>query len=135
METKVIKGKGEKKSYVVEGATLKCNQGDKKSELCVTPSHGIYIRDKAQANINDFVPMKNIKAFGKCKSLANPTVAAATAANKGKLKKRPCIPAITMQWISGKTDVLIGKFPALLNTSTIMCAYAGKITIEKDGQG
>jgi hypothetical protein len=133
MEPQIIKGSGGAKSYVVKGATLKCSCGDKESKLEVTP-HRIFIKGIPQANIMDFKPMANIKPFGKCKSLANPVVAAATAANKGRLKKMPCVPAVTMPWLNGKADVMVDDAPALLNKSTNMCMWCGRISIKDDGQ-
>lgn len=124
---------GAKQSYVVEGATLKCSCGDRESRLNVL-THNIGIKNKAQANIMDYKPTVNVMPFGQCSSLANPIVAAATAANKGVLKKMPCIPVLTMPWINGKTDKQVGGFPALLDKSTNMCLYCGRITIENDGQ-
>jgi hypothetical protein len=125
---------GAEKSYVVEGATLKCNQGDKQSKLKLPAHHHTYIKDQPQANIMDFKPNINVLPFGMCKSMANPAVAAATAANKGKLKKMPCTPVLTMPWINGKEDKMLAGSPALLNKSTQMCLYCGRITIEDDGQ-
>lgn len=134
MKTEIMNGSGSEQSYVVKGATLKCSCGDKESKLNIPMDHKVYIKDKPQANIMDFKPNVNIKAFGKCKSMANPTVAAATAANKGKLKKMPCIPVVTMPWVSGKTDTIMDNAPALVNKSTNMCMWCGKITIKDDGQ-
>lgn len=134
MKPKIVETGGTAQSYVVEGATLKCSYGDRQSKLKIPAHHRVYIKDKPQANIMDYVPNLNIPPFGMCSSMANPTVAAATAANKGKLKKMPCMPVITMPWINGKTDSMVGTAPALLNKSTNMCMYCGRITIEDDGQ-
>ncbi|MCX7746063.1 MAG: DUF4280 domain-containing protein [Clostridia bacterium] len=121
-------------SYVVQGATLKCSFGDKESQFKIPATHETYIKNKPQGNIMDFKPNQNILPFGMCSSLANPTVAAATAANKGVLKKMPCIPATVMPWINGKNDFLIENFPAMLNSSTTTCMWCGVIEITKDGQ-
>lgn len=130
---KVVTSSGEKLSFVVDGATLKCGCSDQQSQLRVI-SRNISILGKAQANIMDFKPNINIKPFGKCSSLQNPTVASATAANRGKLKKMPCNPAVTRAWINGKQDKKVAGHPALLNKSTNMCIYGGKISIANDGQ-
>jgi hypothetical protein len=134
MKPKVQKATGAQKSYVVAGATLKCNQGDKQSKLKLAAHHRVYIKGIPQANINDFKPNVNVLPFGMCKSMSNPAVAAATAANKGRLKKMPCTPVLTMPWINGKEDKTVAGAPALLNKSTQMCLYCGRITIKNDGQ-
>jgi hypothetical protein len=122
------------KSYVAEGATLKCSCGDKECKLKLPNRKSILIQGKLQANIMDFKPNVNIPPFGKCRSLINPTVAAATAANEGRLKKMPCIPNVTMPWIFGKEDTLADGAPALLDCSMNMCVWGGKISIADDGQ-
>jgi hypothetical protein len=126
---------GKSGSYVVDGAKLKCPFGDKECKLKVPDTRTVFINDKRQANITDFIPQVNIDSFGDCSSLANPTVAAATAANNGKLQKMKCFPAIIMNWMQGKNDVLIGNCPALLKKSYVMCMWGGKINIQDDGQG
>lgn len=133
-ELKIYYNDEAKQSYVVQGAKLKCSFGDQESQLQIPVEHGIYINDKPQANIMDYQPMTNIQPFGKCSSLNNLTVKAATAANRGRLKKMPCVPNINMPWINGKTDKLIDQYPALTNKSTNMCMWCGRITIEDDGQ-
>ena len=120
-------------SYVVEGAKLKCSCGDEESDLNVT-NKSVRINKKPQANIMDFKPMVNVSPFGKCRSLANPTVAAATARNKGRLKKMPCVPATVTPWIGSKDDVLINNCRVLLSTSTLRCMWNGTISITDDGQ-
>lgn len=122
------------KTYVVQGATLKCSFGDQKGSLQVPQDHRTTINGKPQANIMDYQPLQNIKPFGKCKSRANPTVAAATAANRGRLKPMPCVPATVTPWMNGKTDNLVGNFPALTNKSTCLCRWKGKIEVTEDGQ-
>ncbi|TYQ16964.1 UNVERIFIED_CONTAM: uncharacterized protein DUF4280 [Acetivibrio alkalicellulosi] len=121
-------------SYVVQGAKLKCSMGDSDSTFKVPMDHKVYINNKPQGNIMDFKPTVNILPFGMCKSLLNPVVAAATAANYGKLQEMPCIPATTMPWINGKMDVLIENFPAMLKKSTTMCMWCGIISVKDDGQ-
>ncbi|MBE1555939.1 DUF4280 domain-containing protein [Sporosarcina limicola] len=124
----------EQRSYVVAGATVSCSQGDQTSILTMPTSHGVYVKDKAQMNIMDYKPYTNIQPFGKCHTLANPTVAAATAANQGVLQPMPCTPVVTMPWIDGKADQWVEKFPTLVNQSSNMCLYCGTIKVEEDGQ-
>jgi hypothetical protein len=120
--------------YVCDGATLQCNQGDKKSTYKVVDIHNIYIQGNSMATIEDSQPMINIKPFGKCKSMVNPTVSAATAANHGHLKPMPCQPNIPGNWLGGKEDVRIAGIGTVLETSKLNCAYAGVITIVDPGQ-
>ena len=85
-------------------------------------------------NISDHKPLLNIAPFGMCRSLVNPVVAAATAANLGRLQPMPCIPNTPMPWIPGKPDTLIKGQPALLKSCTCPCMWAGIISITDDGQ-
>jgi hypothetical protein len=85
-------------------------------------------------NIMDHVPMMNIKPFGMCQSLANPTVAAATAAALGVLTPMPCIPNTPAPWVPGAPTVLLDNFPALNNSSKLMCIWAGVIQFTNPGQ-
>lgn len=66
-------------------------------------------------NIMDHISMMNIMPFGMCMSIANPTVAAATAAALGVLTPMPCIPATTSPWVPGAPNVLLGNQPTLDN--------------------
>ncbi|WP_081796940.1 DUF4280 domain-containing protein [Bacillus ndiopicus] len=121
-------------SYVVAGATLSCSEGDQTSILQLPVSHGVFLKNKAKMNEMDFKPNVHVHPFGLCQTLANPAVAAATAANKGVLKPMPCTPVLTMPWINGKSDQLIENYPALTTQSTNMCLYCGTIRVEDDGQ-
>lgn len=86
------------------------------------------------ANIMDKNPMVNILPFGACTSLANPSVAAATAAALGVLTPMPCIPATVAPWAPGKPKVLVAGMPALDNLSKLMCMWGGMIQILVPGQ-
>jgi hypothetical protein len=122
--------------YVCKGAKLKCSMGSGQSELDVFhPAKAVNLCGKAMAGIMDSKPMANIKPFGKCRSLANHAVAAATAANYGRLQEMPCIPNTPSTWLGGKINLIIKGSPALLDTSRCMCMWAGVIEITYAGQG
>ena len=121
--------------YVCKGAKLKCSMGSSQSDLNVIhPIKSVFLHGENMANIMDHKPMMNIQPFGQCKSLANPTVAAATAANSGKLQEMPCIPNTVSPWMSGKPNVLVKMQPALMDNDKLMCMWAGLIEIKDDGQ-
>lgn len=102
------------------------------SVLNVLPAARV-MSSMALATIMDQVPMVNIQTFGMCSSMANPTVAAATAAAFGALTPMPCVPIIPAPWTPGSPTVLIGGKPALNNSSRLMCAYGGVISITNPG--
>jgi hypothetical protein len=85
------------------------------------------------ANIQAFAPMVNIPTFGMCGSIANPVVAAATAAKLGVFSPAPCIPATTSPWTPGATKVMVDSQPALHTACTAMCTWGGVITITAPG--
>lgn len=120
---------------VVNNALLQCSFGVAPSPLTVIPK-GMPVQGCSMfaANIMDNIPMANIKPFGMCSSLANPTVAAATAAALGVLTPMPCIPVTPAPWAPGCPTVLINNFPALNNSSKCMCTWAGVISIIMPGQ-
>ena len=118
---------------VCMGATLQCSFGVAPSSLVVLPANKV-LTVTPDANIMDNKPMVNILPFGMCSSMANPTVAAATAAALGALTPMPCVPVIPAPWAPGSPTVLIANMPALNNSSKLMCAYAGVIQIINPGQ-
>ncbi|WP_459853137.1 DUF4280 domain-containing protein [Citrobacter sedlakii] len=65
---------------VCNGATLQCSFGLAPSPLCVVPISRTLVNSVPMANIMDNKSFVNILPFGMCSSMANPTVAAATAA-------------------------------------------------------
>ncbi len=118
---------------VTAGAVMMCSFGVAPSSLVVLPTNRTNCGAPA-ANIMDFIPMTNIMTFGMCMSIANPTVASATAAALGVLTPMPCIPVTTSPWTPGSATCMIGNMPALNNTSTCMCTWGGVISISFAGQ-
>ena len=118
---------------VTSNAVLSCTFGAAPSTLQVLPTNHVLV-DMPAANIVDEIPLLNILPFGVCTSLANPTVAAATAAALGVLTPMPCIPVTVAPWVVGAPTVLIGNMPALSSDSKLMCCWAGVISISFAGQ-
>ena len=113
---------------VCGGAQLMCPFGMAPSVLNVLPNNKT-VTMMPLANIMDNKPFVNIMPFGMCTSMANPTVASATAAALGVLTPMPCIPLLTAPWAPGSPTVMIGTAPALNNTSKLICGYGGVIQI------
>lgn len=110
------------------GAMLMCSFGMAPGQLMVLPKNMV-LHKMPLANIMDNIPMVNILPFGMCSSMANPMVAAATAAALGVLTPMPCIPVTTSPWIPGSPTVLIKNMPALNNSCKLMCNWGGVIQI------
>ena len=118
---------------VCMGALLKCTFGIAPGALMVLPINRV-LTNIPDANIMDSTPMANILPFVMCQSLANPMVAAATAAAMGALVPMPCIPVTVAPWLPGAPTVLLGNMPALDNSAKLMCAWGGVIGIQMAGQ-
>jgi hypothetical protein len=116
------------------GAMMQCTFGMAPSTLIVLPTNMVLTNQMPDANIMDHIPMVNIMPFGMCQSLANPMVAAATAAALGVLTPMPCIPNTPAPWVPGGPTVLLGKMPTLDNVSQLMCLWAGVITFTNAGE-
>ena len=119
-------------SFVTMGAMLQCSFGLAPSSFMVTVPMRPMCQNKPMGNITDMVPMANIMPFGMCQSMANPTVAAATAAAYGVLTPMPCVPVITGPWFPGGQE-MIGGMPALLNNCKCICAWGGNISVQMPG--
>jgi len=119
---------------VVNSAMLQCSFGVAPSSLIVLPVHRVMAGNMPAANIMDYKPMVNIMPFGMCTSIANPTVASATAAALGVLTPMPCVPATTAPWIPGAVKTMIANQPALHDGCTCMCMWAGVIKVNVPGQ-
>ncbi|GMV40072.1 MAG: hypothetical protein AMXMBFR64_17880 [Myxococcales bacterium] len=118
---------------VCSGAMLMCSFGAAPSTLSVLPANKV-LSGPPVATIMDNAPMVNVAPFGVCTSMANPTVAAATAAALGVLTPMPCIPNTVAPWVPGQPPVIVGSMPALTNTSKLMCLWGGVIQITVPGQ-
>jgi hypothetical protein len=118
---------------VCGGAMTQCTFGAAPGSLMVLPLNFV-MTGMPYANIMDNKPMVNVMPFAMCMSMANPMVAAATAAALGVLVPMPCIPMTTAPWLPGAPTVLIGNMPALNNSSKLMCMWGGVISINLPGQ-
>lgn len=118
---------------VCGGATLSCSFGVAPSVMNVLPVSRV-MSMMALASIMDHIPMVNILPFGMCNSMANPMVAAVTAAAMGVLTPMPCIPVTAAPWMPGVPTVLIGNKPALDSSSKLMCNWGGVIQVVNPGQ-
>lgn len=119
---------------VTNGALLQCPFGVAPAPMSVLPVNLAIAANMPAATIMDNIPMLNIPTFGMCTSLANPMVAAATAAALGVLVPMPCIPAPAGPWFPGSPTVMISNKPALNETSKCQCAFGGTISIIMPGQ-
>jgi hypothetical protein len=119
---------------VTTGATLQCSFGAAPSSLVVLPVNRVMAGGIPAATIMDHIPIANIPTFGMCSSIANPTVASATAAALGVLTPMPCLPATPAPWLPGAPTVLTGGQPTLDNTCKLMCLWGGVIQIVNPGQ-
>ncbi len=119
---------------VAATANVQCTFGVAPSALMVLPAKLVNGEKKPLATIMDHIPMVNIMPFGVCNSLANPMVAAATAAALGVLTPMPCIPVTAAPWVPGVPMAMIGKMPALNATSKCMCNWGGVISVVAPGQ-
>ncbi len=119
---------------VCAGATLKCSFGAAPSTLSVIPGAHAF-QTTPLANITDFAPGVNVMPFGPCSSLANPTVAAATAAALGVLTPQPCVPMTVSPWVPSSAPKVMGfALPVLQNTDKLFCLWGGVIQVVSPGQ-
>ena len=111
---------------VCGGAMLQCTFGIAPSMLNVLPDKKT-VNNMPVATIDCNKPMVNILPFGTCSAPTNPAVIAALGSPV------PCVPLIPAPWVPGSPTVLVGGQPALNQTSKLMCAYAGVISVTNPG--
>jgi hypothetical protein len=121
--------------FVVNGASIKCNQGiPGTGSLIVLPTARVTSGDMPVATVMDFKPMANIPSFGMCNSSQNPTTIAATSAASGVHTPGACVPLPLGPWSPGSSKTSVGNLPALTKDSKCNCTWGGSITIEMEGQ-
>ena len=118
--------------FVTARALLQCSFGMAPSSFMVVDPMRPKVQNKPAGNIMDNKPMANIMPFGMCQSMANPTVASATAAAAGVLTPMPCIPVIAAPWTPGGKEMLC-HMPALLDNCTCLCNWGGHISVTLPG--
>jgi Domain of unknown function (DUF4280) len=112
------------------GAVLQCTQGVAPSVFVATPRPGapMILGAMPVATIDQILPV-NILPFGVCRSMANPTVAAATAAAQGVLTPMPCVPMIAMPWTPPAVSARYASVPMATVASRCACAHGGMISV------
>src|SRR4051794_6028213 len=118
---------------VCMGAMMQCSFGGAPSPRVVLPTNAVLAGGPPAAPIMDHAPIVNVPPFGMCQSLANPPVAAATAAALGVLTPMPCVPATAAPWVPGSPTVPLRGAPAVSQTCQCLCNWAGVITFSKPG--
>ena len=104
----------------VSGAQCSCSFGTTPCSLMVTSQTKCLADGKPIATVQDG-QTANLPSFGMCSSLANPAVAAATAAALGVLTPQPCTMVPAGAWTSPNPKVMVGGKPCVTNESTLMC--------------
>jgi hypothetical protein len=71
----------------------------------------------------------NIPPFGMCQSMANPSVASATAAAQGVLTPMPCTPTVVAPWAPPSVCALSNNIPIATVSSICNCAFGGVVSV------
>lgn len=115
------------------GCLLKCSQGMTPSVFIALemPGKPVILGAMTTATIMEIAPFENILPFGMCKSLANPEVAAATAAADGDLTPMPCVPVVPAPWEPPSEILFYAGLPLATVQSKCLCTWAGEIAVEE----
>jgi hypothetical protein len=117
---------------LVTGTMLQCSFGAAPSVFNALPKPGVPMDLGALpcATIEEIAPIVNIPPFGMCNSMANPTVASATAAALGVLTPMPCVPATAAPWAPPAITTIAGGLPLATVNSKCMCNWGGVISAQ-----
>ncbi len=89
----------------------------------------------AAPTVAQIIPGKNITPFGMCRSMANPTVASATAAAQGMLTPMPCAPMIPAPWAPPSVCSNYMGVPMAAAQSVCTCAFGGIVKVSQSPPG
>ena len=117
-------------TQVCTGASLQCSFGTTPSTFSAT---SVDVEATTAAGVVTDISPSNVPPFGLCTSIANPQVAAATAAASGALTPQPCVPVL-QPWTPGAAQVTVDNTPALDSSSQCSCAWGGVVTVASPGQ-
>ena len=108
------------------GSQMKCSMGASPSALIPTPKP-IMTNNKVAANIMDHISIANIPPFGVCKSLANPTVAAATAAWAASAVFDGVVVALNRPWwaTAHVAVLVVGRIALIAAVAAVLGTVAG----------
>jgi hypothetical protein len=118
------------------GAQLNCTMGAAPSVFTAQglPGAPMVMGSMPAATISEFTPA-NIPPFGVCQSMANPQVAAATAAAMGTLTPMPCVPNVVAPWAPQSKVMSANGIPLATAQSQCTCAWGGTISVQTPIQG
>lgn len=117
--------------FLTSGCVLKCSFGSAPGAFQSLPRPGLpdFMQSLAGATITDIAPLVNIPSFVMCSSMANPQVAAATAAAMGALTPMPCVPVIPAPWAPPSPFVSWNGVPLATVQSMCLCTWGGQISV------
>lgn len=116
--------------FLTSETPLECSFGDAPMPFQALPLPGKpeVMGGLLTATIEEIVPEVNIPSFVMCNSLANPEVAAATAAAMGVLTPMPCVPVVVDPWMPPSELVSFMDIPLATMESKCLCAWGGEIS-------
>lgn len=118
------------------GTMLSCSFGMAPSVFAAQgqPSLPLVLGSMPSATMTE-ITASNIPPFGMCQSMANPQVAAATAAALGVLTPMPCVPMVVAPWAPPSSIMSGNGIPMATVQSKCVCAYGGTIAVQSPVQG
>lgn len=88
-------------TYVVHTAYIRCSMGMRETQLVLEDTHGVFLHQKPQMTVNDSIGGVNVRCFGGCYSMENPS----TKAEAEKIQK-----AVEEECPDGLLDKVVNFF-------------------------
>lgn len=107
----------------------KCANGSISCNIMVVDPTRKMKSDGQKVVIESDTSIENIKTFGMCNNLCNPSVAEATAAAQGVLTPMPCKPSLVGRWQRNVKKISVNGKKVVSKKSTLKCAFGGCISI------